>query len=524
MVLPLRYEKWQKDKLDKIFRVANDIKNNLIAYEEKQYKQLIRRKDWRENQKRLSEAYRENPRNPDKIKALCNVRNDILYNAGFYKFGFEKTAKKYAQHYARPGHQNSSKKSNTRRRKTTMRRTQHLVPSQVVQNIAHEVWSAYWSLLYNNGNLVHFSKWINFKSITARNNTTGVVFKDNAVKIHKMIIPVKRNKDDKYGYETAAFQNKIVYCSIIRRWYPDGFRYFIRIVFEGKPPIKINPDTGQPLHPLGYGPVGHDIGTQTLASCGLHDVQLVELADKTPKLDAKIRRLNRAMDRSLRAMNPWAYDSVGNRLPLNQIPDEHKTKYGKRKWVKSKRYLRLEAQYRAIYRKLHEARLLQHYELANKLLSFGNKHYIETMRFKSLMRRAKKTEKNEKGRYKRKKRYGKSITNKAPATLVNALETRVLRSGGEFHRVNTYKLRASQFNHMTETFTKKSLSTRWNTMPDGKRIQRDMYSAFLIMNVNDTLDAANIQACDATYDNFIVLHDLEVKRLHHISTPTSTGC
>ena len=43
-----------------------------------------------------------------------------------------------------------------------------------------------------------------------------------------------------------------------------------------------------------------------------------------------------------------------------------------------------------------------------------------------------------------------------------------------------------------------------------------MYSAFLIMNVDDDLETINKQLCNDTYDNFKILHDEEVNRLKQL--------
>jgi hypothetical protein len=44
-------------------------------------------------------------------------------------------------------------------------------------------------------------------------------------------------------------------------------------------------------------------------------------------------------------------------------------------------------------------------------------------------------------------------------------------------------------------------------------IQRDCYSAFLIMNVSNDLETINRELCFRTYDNFKRLHDGEINRL-----------
>ena len=62
-------------------------------------------------------------------------------------------------------------------------------------------------------------------------------------------------------------------------------------------------------------------------------------------------------------------------------------------------------------------------------------------------------------------------------------------------------------------YNKKELSDRWNKSIE---IQRDIYSAFLIMNVNDDLETINKQLCNDTYDNFKILHDKEVNRLKQL--------
>lgn len=43
-----------------------------------------------------------------------------------------------------------------------------------------------------------------------------------------------------------------------------------------------------------------------------------------------------------------------------------------------------------------------------------------------------------------------------------------------------------------------------------------MYSAFLIMNVNDDLESINRDKCIETYDNFKMLHDKEIERLKEL--------
>lgn len=505
LTLPLKCESWQRDRLDTMFRVGNEIKNHLIAYEKRQYRCLTERKDWKLVQAALVEAYKAEDAAAKKL--LLEKRNTLIAAAGFSLYQFEKQANKYRKHYIR------------------VSRKGYWVNSNVSQKIAASVWNAFESLLYGKGDKVKFSKWTEFTSMTAKSNNTGIVYRNGTVFINKMELPVMLDTKDTYGYQQEALSRDIRYCGICRRWYSSGWKYFVQLTLDGKSPQKVRPDTGELLHPLGAGRVGHDIGTQTIASVGKDSVLLMELADKVKGIDAELRRINRAMDRSRRACNPMMFREDGTIVPKSQLPPECIDRRGCRRWVRSKSYLRLESLRRELYRRQRELRVQQHNELANKLIGFGSQHFIEEMRFRGLAKRAKETKKNDKGKYMRKKRFGKSISNKAPAAFVNILERKVVDAGGTFQKVNTFTVKASQLNHITETYTKKNLNRRWNIMPDGTKVQRDLYSAFLIMNVDDSLGKVDIHLCNETYEQFLKLHNEEVKRIEATTgiTPSSMG-
>ncbi|MGY3718894.1 hypothetical protein ACWE42_25705, partial [Sutcliffiella cohnii] len=57
--------------------------------------------------------------------------------------------------------------------------------------------------------------------------------------------------------------------------------------------------------------VGIDIGTSTVAVCSETKVMLTELAPSVVELDKQIRIIQRSMDRSRRASNPFKYKEDG---------------------------------------------------------------------------------------------------------------------------------------------------------------------------------------------------------------------
>ena len=96
--------------------------------------------------------------------------------------------------------------------------------------------------------------------------------------------------------------------------------------------------------------------------------------------------------------------------------------------------------------------------------------------------------------------------------LLTIIDRKLHYFGEELIEINTMEAKASQFNHFEGTYKKKSLSQRWNDF-DGIKIQRDMYSAFLIMNTAEDLKSFDMDKCKDRFENFYRLHNAEVGRL-----------
>lgn len=219
------------------------------------------------------------------------------------------------------------------------------------------------------------------------------------------------------------------------------------------------------------------------------------------------------MDRSRRATNPDNYNEDGTIK-----------KQGSKKIVlnKSNHYLKYQNKLKELYRRQADVRKYQHECLANQIISLGDNIYVEKMNFQGLAKKATKTEKNDKGRFKRKKRFGKSIGNRAPSMLLSIINRKLTYYGKSLIKIDTWSAKASQFNHLDGTYHKKKLSQRWNDF-NGVRVQRDLYSAFLIMNVAEDLKSFDINKCNERFKNFYRLHNLEVERLTGHKNLSSIG-
>ena len=71
---------------------------------------------------------------------------------------------------------------------------------------------------------------------------------------------------------------------------------------------------------------------------------------------------------------------------------------------------------------------------------------------------------------------------------------------------------SSQYNHIEDTYIKKKLNERWNKI-EGELIQRDLYSAFLIMNSKPNLKETDRDLCLKTYENFKDKYDKLIEEL-----------
>jgi hypothetical protein len=207
------------------------------------------------------------------------------------------------------------------------------------------------------------------------------------------------------------------------------------------------------------------------------------------------------MDRSKRIINPNKYNKNGTINIKN-----------KDKWIYSNHYKIIREQVKELYRKQTEIRKQSHNILANNLIILGKEFYVENMNYKSLQARSKRTQKNARGKSKKKKRFGKSLVNKAPAMFLEIMNNKLKWNGTKLYKIDTYSVKASQYNHITNEYKKKELGERWNDFGEFK-IQRDLYSAFLIMNVKNNLKEINRDMCFETFDNFKELHDNEIKRI-----------
>ena len=74
------------------------------------------------------------------------------------------------------------------------------------------------------------------------------------------------------------------------------------------------------------------------------------------------------------------------------------------------------------------------------------------MNFRGLQKRAKNTTINEKtGKFNKKKRFGKSLGNKAPAMLLEIINRKLGYFDKQLIKIDTWSVKASQYNHADDS-------------------------------------------------------------------------
>jgi hypothetical protein len=320
-----------------------------------------------------------------------------------------------------------------------------------------------------------------------------------------MVMPIKIRKNDTYKKE--ALQNDIAYCRIVRKPHKNGMKYYIQIVFNGIPPAKAN-------RTLGTGRVGIDIGPSTIAIVTEEAVILEPIFPTTLKaINKQIVAIQRKMDKSRRETNPNNYNTDGT------------VKKGAKKWVRSNHYKKLRQELRYWYR-IRSCYLAEYQNrLVKAILSRGDDVATEDIDFIAWARRSKKaTEKTDKTitiskngktktvhKCKRKKRFGPSVNNNSPASLIARIDQIQHYDNKQITFLNTKKVKLSQYNHDTDECVKVSLSTREKTVC-GQKVQRDCYSAFLASNYENE-ETINRERCFSTFDKFIEHQNICLRNL-----------
>ena len=488
-------------------------KNKISKLAEKAQSKELAAKDTKKIEKEIKRLEKER-------KKIASAMETMQKEFGVTKSAAEKTSGKLAAQYG--------------------------INSIFAQSRAQDIWSGCEKILFSDGQTLHFKKRFDLPVIRARQDNRGIVIKlvkgelrfsikglcDFGVKIPKDDIFLQEEYQAlvRYLSDPSAEEKQVLHfmetkevvpvfrpcyaaikCETIR----GKLRVYVHVTIADEALPKKD-KKGQPRKKFGKGRVGCDNGSQSFAAVSKDRVILDNLAERdhksTKRSLRKMRILQQKIDRSIRAMNPDRFNADGTAKKI-------KGPYRKSKHCRRHLYLLHEQQ-----RKDKASRLYAVRTDANILRSMGDELIIEPSNAKALQRRSKKpaeksdktiTVTNKKGetktvhKNKRKKRFGKSVLFRCPGAFQAELKKKF---GSGYHEV-ARDFRASQYDHILDTYIKKKLSERWHELQDKRRVQRDIYSAFLMYCAKNDYTAADRQVCLREFDNFFKHHEATIRNI-----------
>lgn len=273
-------------------------------------------------------------------------------------------------------------------------------------------------------------------------------------------IPAKALQLSKDEWLWSALAGKLKYTRVVWRNVGETRRYAVQLVFDGLAPQKASVlERLAPESTRG----GLDIGPSNLAWCTDTDAGVQKFAAEIDAPQKEIRNVQRKLDRQSRSNNPDNFDAEG------------RTKRG-RKWVKSKGQRRTQAKLAGLQALTARRRKHAHGRDINVLHSLARSYRHDGVSSKSMQ-----------------KNYGRSVGARAPGLFMSELKRKAARAGGQSETVNSRQLKTSQYDHSTDSFTKKPLRQRVHIFGDGRgQVQRDVYSAFLAMHAVEAVDADGV--------------------------------
>lgn len=372
------------------------------------------------------------------------------------------------------------------------------IDSMTAQKIATFVWQSVETVLYRKGKSVHFQKLDDLLSLEGKTNTSGIRYKDGRLYWNGLVIQPQIHKDDIYAVE--ALTHKVKYCRIVRKPMGISYHYYLQLIFEGVPPQK---------HTFVEGRVGIDPGTASEAVFSEKGCILTEISG-SKDISKQIKRLSRKLDRSRRVNNPDHYNADGTIKRVNKP------------WIKSKTYKQTQMRLKTLRRRNVDSLKMHESILTNEILcNHGSDIITEKMDYKALQAKAKEDKISPKtGKHRSRKRFGKSLASHAPSRFLSILERKLSYINKTVNYVDTWKFKASQYDHVLGDYIKKPLICRSKIIGDD-RVQRDLYSAFLLWCAKDP-ETIDRNLCNSYFPLFLSFQGACIQQLlsnkHNLSS------
>ncbi len=350
------------------------------------------------------------------------------------------------------------------------------VDSNTQQKLATRAFAASEKVLFGSAKTVRYKVPSRFHSMEGKTNKQGIRWKEGYLIWGKL--KLKGIIDSSNPVISHGLNSPIKYVRLLWRELNGLRRWYAQLINEGIPYQKLQ-------NYVSNGVVGLDLNISNIAFVADNYAGILPFAQEVPTIEREIKALQSRMQRSQRASDPDNYQpSFAAKKGRKTVIKKGKTKKGKRKWNKSKSYIKTAAKKRELERKKAAYTKSQNRKIVNDILRHGNQIKTENVSVKGWQ-----------------KRYGKAVSAKSPGLVQSELVRKAENAGGRVIKFSTceqsrrrppgcfvagsaQKTALSQ-THLNGQRIKKSLSNRVHYDVTGAVMHRDLFSAYLSRFVND---------------------------------------
>ena len=281
------------------------------------------------------------------------------------------------------------------------------VDSNTQQKSATRAFKSVERILFGMSKQVRFKVTSRFKSVEGKSNKQGLRWlRNQVVWCGLKIAPII---DWNNPVIVHGLNSPVKYCRILWRNLNGKKRWFVQLINEGSPYQK-------PQNYVKKGIVGLDVNISNVAFVADNKAGLLPFAEKVPTFEREIKALQRKMQRSQRMHNPDNFESdfekkIGNKI----VRKKGKVKKGKKQWIKTRNYRRIQAKKAELERRKSSYAKYQNCKLVNEILRHGNQIKTEQVSIKGWQ-----------------KRYGKAISAKSPGFFQSELKRKAENANGYF--------------------------------------------------------------------------------------------
>ena len=313
-----------------------------------------------------------------------------------------------------------------------------------------------------------------FNTIEGKTNRTGlrVVKRKSDYYFRYKWFLKKLSFEDEYQLENFNFDN-IAYCRIVRRQCRRNYKYYLQLTMKW---------TSSKKKTISKQKAWVDFWLNTIAL--VRDDNQCKLFHtwKANFHQERITKLQKIVSQEYIVLNPECYDENWKIKEWAKLKVNWKIAY----------LMKIISCLRRKQAKKHKNEINI---LVKEILAFAWELISEEMDFKEI-----RQSKEYKG-------LAKIIQICTPWLLKSKLEEK-----WKVIFVDKYNYRASQYNHETDEYTKPLLSERIKTIWENI-IQRDLYSAYLLLNHNEDLKTIDREKCIENFNTFLENHNQLISEL-----------